>query len=105
MPFYIARKDGRPLTFAGLWERWKDGLLTFTILTTEASAGIHDLHTRMPVMLAPGGFERWLAGEDPLCDPDTGTAVAVRPVSPKMNSPQYNGPDCVEPLAPPAPLL
>src|SRR5262249_47898512 len=35
-PFYIARTDGAPLTFAGLWERWKDDLLTFTILTTDA---------------------------------------------------------------------
>ena len=33
MPFYIARRDGRPLTFAGLWERWKDGMLSCTILT------------------------------------------------------------------------
>ncbi len=100
MPFYVARKDGQPLTFAGLWERWKDGLLTFTILTTEACAGIHDLHSRMPVMLAPEGFERWLAGEDAACDPDIGTAVAVMPVSPKMNSPQYNELDCIEPLTP-----
>jgi putative SOS response-associated peptidase YedK len=22
MPFYVTRKDGVPLTFAGLWERW-----------------------------------------------------------------------------------
>jgi putative SOS response-associated peptidase YedK len=24
LPFAIARKDGRPFTFAGLWENWKD---------------------------------------------------------------------------------
>ena len=50
-PFYITRKDGLPLTFAGLWEKWKDGMLSFTILTTEAYEGIHDLHTRMPMIL------------------------------------------------------
>ena len=49
MPFYVTRKDGLPLTFAGLWERWgKDKLLTCTILTTEASDGVRDLHDRMP---------------------------------------------------------
>jgi putative SOS response-associated peptidase YedK len=24
LPFAIAMKDGRPFTFAGLWENWKD---------------------------------------------------------------------------------
>jgi putative SOS response-associated peptidase YedK len=29
MPFYVSRKDGVPVTFAGLWERWgPDELLT-----------------------------------------------------------------------------
>lgn len=100
MPFYITRKDGRPLTFAGLWERWKDGMLSFTIITTEACGGIRDLHTRMPVMLAPEGFEPWLAGKDAVCDPETGASVRVMPVSPKVNSPRYNEPRCIEALPP-----
>jgi len=98
MPFYIARRDGLPLTFAGLWERWKDGMLSCTILTCEACDGIRDLHTRMPVMLAPDGFEPWLAGEDPAVDPGLDAAVTITPVSPKMNSPRYNEPDCIEAL-------
>src|SRR5688500_10194274 len=48
-PYYITRKDGLPFTFAGLWERWKDGMLSFTILTTDAGATTRDLHDRMPV--------------------------------------------------------
>ncbi len=98
MPFYISRKDGRPLTFAGLWERWKDGMLSFTILTTGAAGGIERLHTRMPVMLAPESFEPWLSGQDPICDPDVAPAVAVTPVSRKVNSPRYNERDCIEPV-------
>jgi putative SOS response-associated peptidase YedK len=97
-PFYISRQDGEPLTFAGLWEKWKDGMLSFTILTCEACDGIHDLHSRMPVMLAKDGFEPWLAGEKPVIDPGLDAAVSVRPVSPKMNSPKYNEPDCIEAL-------
>lgn len=100
MPFYIARRDGRPLTFAGLWERWKDGMLSFTILTTDSCAGLSDLHTRMPVILEQQGFEPWLAGEDTACDPGIGEALRITPVSPKMNSPRYNEPDCIEALAP-----
>ena len=98
LPFYIARRDGLPLTFAGLWEKWKDGMLSCTILTCEACDGIRDLHTRMPVMLAKEGFEPWLAGENPSLDPCLNEAVTVTPVSPKMNSPKYNEPDCIEPL-------
>jgi putative SOS response-associated peptidase YedK len=85
------------LTFAGLWERWKDGMLTCTILTCEAGDGIRDLHTRM-VMLAKDGFAPWLAGDDPVIDPGLDAAVTVTPVSPKMNSYKYNEPDCIEAL-------
>jgi len=98
MPFYIARGDGLPLTFAGLWERWKDGMLSCTILTCEACGGIRDLHARMPVMLGPDGFEPWLSGEDPIIDPNLDDEIKVTPVSPKMNSPRYNEPDCIEAL-------
>ncbi len=64
-PFYITRKDGRPMTFAGLWERWQDEMLSFTILTTEASAATRELHDRMPVILRRDGFAPYLAGGDP----------------------------------------
>jgi len=98
LPFYISRRDGQPLSFAGLWERWKDGMLSCTILTCEACDGIRDLHTRMPMMLTPDGFEPWLSSEDPVVDPSLDTEVKVVPVSPKMNSPKYNEPDCIEAL-------
>jgi putative SOS response-associated peptidase YedK len=97
MPFYATRKDGVPLNFAGLWERWgTDQLLTCTMLTTDASEGIKGSHTRMPVMLSPDAFEPWLDGKDPVLDPGVDAAVEIRPVSPKMNSPRHNAPDCIE---------
>jgi putative SOS response-associated peptidase YedK len=102
MPFYVSRKDGELITFAGLWERWgpdDDKVLTCTILTTDATDGIKGLHTRMPVILTKDGFEPWLSGVDPAVDPGIDAAVEIRPVSPKMNKPSYNEPDCIEPLA------
>ena len=40
-PYAIARTDGAPLAFAGLWESWRDPagevLRTFTIITTAAT--------------------------------------------------------------------
>jgi putative SOS response-associated peptidase YedK len=97
-PFYISRKDGQPLTFAGLWEKWKDGMLSCTILTCEACEGVRGLHTRMPVILAKEEFEPWLAGENPAVDPGLDAAVTVKPVSPKVNSPKYDAPGCIEAL-------
>ena len=98
-PFCVSRKD-LPLTFAGLWERWgPENLLTCTILTAEPCDGIRDLHNRMPLMLAKDGFEPWLSGKEPAVDPGIDEAVQVVPLSPKMNSPRYNEPDCIEALA------
>ena len=100
-PFYITRRDGLPLTFAGLWERWKqkDGLLTCTILTTEASNGTRELHDRMPLVLDAVGTNAWLAGELPRRAEDIDDILKFYPVSPRMNKPAHNTPDCIEPLA------
>jgi putative SOS response-associated peptidase YedK len=62
-PSAIARGDGTPLAFAGIWEGWRapDGetLRTFAILTTAANATLRRLHNRMPVILEPAD---WPAG-------------------------------------------
>jgi putative SOS response-associated peptidase YedK len=100
MPFYVARKDGVPFIFAGLWERWgPDNLPSCTIITTDATEGIRGLHTRMPVILPKDGFGPWLTGSDPAVDPEIDAAVKITPVSPKMNEASNNEPACVEPLA------
>lgn len=51
--------------FAGLWDAWKDPandkwLQTYTIITTEANELLADVHDRMPVILRPADFDRWL---------------------------------------------
>jgi putative SOS response-associated peptidase YedK len=62
------------------------------------TGSIRDLHNRTPVMLAKEGFEPWLGGENPTIDPSINAAVQIALVSPKMNSPRYNEPDCIEAL-------
>jgi putative SOS response-associated peptidase YedK len=56
--------DGGLFAFAGLWERWKDPagkvIESCTILTTEDNALLKDIHDRMPVILQPGDYDRWL---------------------------------------------
>jgi putative SOS response-associated peptidase YedK len=101
MPFYVSRRDGGLMTFAGLWESWNDGMLSFTILTTEGCDALRELHGRMPVMLPKVSFDGWLQGGEPVCDPALGDDIIVYPVSQKVNSPRYNEPDCIAALAGP----
>jgi putative SOS response-associated peptidase YedK len=63
-PFFVHRRDGAPFALAGLWARWKskDGevLDTCTILTAPAVAPCDALHDRMPIIVAPKDYDRWL---------------------------------------------
>ena len=63
-PYYFRMKNSRPLGLAGIWEEWKapDGSIldTFSILTTTANKLVSTVHERMPVILAPDEYERWL---------------------------------------------
>jgi putative SOS response-associated peptidase YedK len=69
-PYAIALKDQALFAFAGLWESWKDKatgerLLTYTIVTTDPNELMEPLHNRMPVILRPQDYERWLEPVDP----------------------------------------
>ena len=66
-PYAFALGSGEPYALAGLWERWrpKDGppLETFTILTTDPNELMEPVHDRMPVILEPRDYARWLEAE------------------------------------------
>jgi len=63
-PHLIRLKNGQPFALAGLWETWTspDGELveSFTILTMDASDVLRPIHDRMPVIIAPENYDRWL---------------------------------------------
>ncbi len=67
-PFAVALADGAPMALAGLWEGWRapDGsiLRSCTIVTVPANAKLLPLHERMPAILPPADWARWL-GEAP----------------------------------------
>ena len=58
----------RPYAFAGLWESWSapDGsdVETCTIVTTDASPTVAEIHNRMPVIVDADDFATWLGGDD-----------------------------------------
>lgn len=103
-PYRIARRDGAPFAFAGLWETW-DGngatRLTTTIVTTDPNATVAPIHDRMPVVLAPDEERRWLDGGDRdelqrMLDPYPDDELVAYPVSRAVNDPSNDTPDVVE---------
>ncbi len=73
-PYAIAMKDGSPYAFAGVWDSWRDPatrerIETFAIITTDANPLIEPMHDRMPVILAPRDYDRWLKPGDPAQPP------------------------------------
>jgi putative SOS response-associated peptidase YedK len=69
-PCAIGMNDESIFAFAGLWERWKDKtstntLETFTVITTDPNELMEKIHTRMPVILKPRDYDRWLEPGDP----------------------------------------
>jgi putative SOS response-associated peptidase YedK len=102
----IGMKDGAPFAFAGLWENWKDPsghwLRTFTIVTTRPKELVAPLHDRMPAILAPEHYDRWLGDEQ---DPRTligrfpAHTMVAWPVSTRVNSPDNDDPAILEAVA------
>ncbi len=109
---YHVHLEGRGLFgMAGLWERWRgpDGrvLESCAVITTEANAAVAALHDRMPVILDPGDFARWLEDDDPaalraLLVPWPAERTRAEPVGLRVNDVACDEPACLEP-APPLP--
>jgi putative SOS response-associated peptidase YedK len=104
-PYAIAMADRTPFGLAGLWENWQDPasgewLRTFCIITTRANALVRPIHSRMPAILKPADYERWLSDEpDPrdLLGPYAADAMTLWPVSTRVNSPANDDPSLIEP--------
>ena len=107
-PYFFFRPDGKPLFAAGLWSVWKPakearGLLTCTIVTTEAMGEFASVHDRMPLMLAEHDWDRWLnpdgpAPKDLLDGPADAGPMAMREVPTLVNRVANNGPELIGPV-------
>jgi putative SOS response-associated peptidase YedK len=104
-PYAIARVDGDPLAFAGIWEGWRspDGILrTFAIVTTTANAQLSVLHERMPVILEAADWPIWL-GEQPgdartLLRPSPEDVLRLWQVDKRVGNVRNDGPDLLTPV-------
>jgi putative SOS response-associated peptidase YedK len=108
--YWIRPKNGGVIAFAGLMETWgsADGseVDTAAIMTTKANRAIRGIHDRMPVVIRPEDFERWLEckTQEPravadLLSPVEDDFFEAIPVSDLVNKVSNMGPDVQKPVA------
>lgn len=108
VPYFIHLKARRPFAFAGLWDEWNspDGspVRTCTIITTGPNELMSAIHNRMPVILQPGDYARWLEpgaatpeSLNPLIKPFPAAEMEGYPVSTLVNSPANDRAECILP--------
>jgi putative SOS response-associated peptidase YedK len=109
-PWYLRASDEQPFGIAALWEAWSDpaaGTLESCVIVTREATGIaHDIHGRMPVLIARDAYADWLAppapgGADParLLDADPAVALIAHRVGRRVNNPRNEGSELVVPAA------
>jgi len=101
-PYYFKLKNTDLFAFAGLWEYWEgpEGTIdSCTIITTDANSVMKPVHDRMPVILDPDAYDEWLhEGDKDLLIPYSGDMIC-HAVSKKINNPDNNGKDLIQPVA------
>jgi putative SOS response-associated peptidase YedK len=107
-PFAIAQRDAAPFGIAGLWENWRDPAdqwqRTFAILTVPANELVAQIHDRMPAILWPEDYGRWLGDEPNPRDalkPFPSDLLRMWPISTRVNKPENDDPSILEPVAGP----
>jgi putative SOS response-associated peptidase YedK len=106
IPYYFQLQDGEPFAFAGLWERWEKGeepVESCTLITTEANGVVGRVHNRMPVILEPDDYDRWLDPNEQdakeLLRPLPDDALISYAVSKLVNNPRNERPECIARIA------
>lgn len=108
VPHFIHMKTRKPFAFAGLWSEWHspDGsqIRSCTIVTTQPNPIMAAIHDRMPVIIDPDDYQRWIdpAAQSPdslqpLIKPYPADEMTAHPVSTLVNNPKNDRAECVVP--------
>jgi len=103
LPWYIYRRDGAPIAFAGIWQDWnkEEPRPTCAIVTTAANTALAAIHKRMPLILEPDDWPLWLGeegkGAAALMQSAAEHTLEFHRVSRAVNSNRASGPELIEP--------
>jgi putative SOS response-associated peptidase YedK len=107
-PYYINLKSGELMSFAGLYDTWRDAegikINTYTIITTKAIAAIKPIHHRMPLILDESEEDIWLARQaspaalHSLLQSRPRAQISRYPVSRMVNNPVNDSKKLLEPV-------
>jgi putative SOS response-associated peptidase YedK len=104
-PYKITLRNRALFAFAGLWEKWKpeDGepVETFVIITTQANKLVSEVDERMPAIIAPADYQRWLTAPPKiakkLLHPYIG-GMTIAPVSDRVSSVKNDDVELLRPV-------
>ncbi len=95
-------------SMAGIWELWQDAegnqIQSCAVITTESKGAMQDIHTRMPVYIAPSDYDKWLGCRSEKIDhaedliSNTSPQYEYYAVSTNVNNSRHEGRDLIEPL-------
>jgi putative SOS response-associated peptidase YedK len=99
-------KDGYPFGLGGIWENWKEPISgewirTFAINTADANELVAEIHDRMPLILAPADYVRWLSDEPnphDLLRPYPAAPIRMWPISTRVNKPENDDSSILQPI-------
>lgn len=108
-PFYIRLLSNELTAFAGIYTVWKSesgrDVYSCAMLTTEANALVQPVDDRMPILVHPDNFDKWLSAEpadesliSAVQDGYAMTDLAVNRVSEDVNNPENNSPELIQPI-------
>jgi putative SOS response-associated peptidase YedK len=95
-PYFIRARSGEPMAFAAIWETWGDAgggeIDTAAIITCAANTVLQPIHERMPAVIRPADFDRWLLPDEThfeeacaLLKPAPDDFMHAHEVSPRVN--------------------
>ncbi|MER3453794.1 MAG: hypothetical protein C4318_01370 [Acidimicrobiia bacterium] len=109
IPYFIKSAADEPLAIGAIWSIWcpPDGgipLRSCALITVPAPSELRDIHDRMPALVDPSNFDRWLDPEYSQAEvllemlrPTEAWMLEWYPVSPRVNNPSVNDPSLIVP--------
>lgn len=110
-PYAIVMKDRSDFGFAGLWEKWTDKasgevIRSCTIITTQPNKLCASIHNRMPAILEPSDYTKWLGEQTASTDallallkPFRAERMECFKIGTRIGNVKYDEPSLIEPLS------